>query len=266
MSTAQARVHAFGKTVGMSAAAAIGESRLMLLDAGLRIVRVLVLLAIWQTLVQPGEVVNGFTLAGLLTYTLIAEIFAQQLLTKSELDSWLWEGVIASRLLYPMALVNQLVAQLLGSWVFGFVTVSLPILVVAPLVGIDISPDSWQAGLWFVPSLLLSITIGLALDMILCAMTVAFSFSIWLVDMMRVAVLALLSGSVLPLAILPWGLGKVFDWLPFASMASAPLRIYTGTGSPLPLLALQLGWAVVLWLFAGYLWRASRERLVGYGG
>lgn len=266
MSTAQAHVHAFGKTVGMSAAAAIGESRLMLLDAGLRIVRVLVLLAIWQTLVQPGEVVSGFTLAGLLTYTLIAEIFAQQLLTKSELDSWLWEGVIASRLLYPMTLVGQLVAQLLGSWLFGFVAVSLPILVVAPLVGVDISPDSWQAGLWFVPSLVLSIAIGLALDVILGAMTVAMNLSIWLVDTLRGALLALLAGSVLPLAILPWGLGNVFGWLPFASMGSAPLRIYTGTGDPLPLMALQLGWALVLWLLAGYLWRATRERLVGYGG
>jgi ABC-type uncharacterized transport system permease subunit len=83
--------------------------------------------------------------------------------------------------------------------------------------------------------------------------------------MLRGAILGVLSGALLPLAILPWGLGKVFDWLPFASMASAPLRIYTGTGS-WPVLLLQAGWAVVLWLVAAWLWRACRERLVGYGG
>lgn len=260
-----ARLHAYGKTVGMSAASAIGDSRLMLADAGLRIVRVLVLLAIWHTLVGPGEVVGGFTLPALLAYTLIAEIFAEQLLTKSELDSWLWEGTITSRLLYPMSLVGQLFAQLLGSWVFGFCAVSLPILLLAPLLGINPAPASLAAALLFVPSLALSVAIGLAFDVILGAMTATYGLTIWLVDMLRGAILGVLSGALLPLAILPWGLGKVFDWLPFASMASAPLRIYTGTGGVRELI-LQAGWVIVLWLFAALLWRRCRERLVGYGG
>ncbi len=250
----------------MWAASAVGDSRLMLADAGLRIVRVLVLLSIWRTLVGPDEVVSGFTLPALLTYTLVAEIFSDQLAAKSELDGWLWDGSIASRLLYPMSLVGQLVSQLLGSWVFGFCAVSLPVLALAPLVGVDPSPASLVAGLTFVPSLALAVAIGLATDVILGAMTVAYGLTTWLVQMLRAAVFGLLSGAVLPLAILPWGLGRVFDWLPFASMASAPLRIYTGTGEPVALMAGQLGWAVVLWLVAGYLWRAHRERLVGHGG
>lgn len=259
-------MHAFGKTVGMSAAAAIGESRLMLADAGLRVVRVLVLLAIWRTLVEPGETVNGFTLAGLLTYTVIAEVFSQQLLARSELDSWLWEGVIASRLLYPMTLVTQMVADVVGRWVFGFFAVSVPILLLAPVFGVSIAPASVSAGLLFVASLVLAVAIGLAFDMVFGAMTVAYNLPVWLVAQLRGALFAILSGAALPLAILPWGLARVFDWLPFASMASAPLRIYTGTGPPAFLMVLQLGWAIVLWAFAGWLWRAHRERLVGYGG
>jgi ABC-2 type transport system permease protein len=260
------RLHAFGKTVGMSAAASIGDSRLMLADAGLRIVRVLVLLAIWRSLVGPGEVVGGFTLPTLLTYTLIAEIFAQQLATKSELDGWLWEGTIASKLLYPMTLVGQLVSGLAGSWLFGFCAVSIPVLALAPLVGVDPAPASIVAALAFVASLVFSILIGLAMDVILGAMTVAYGLTIWLVDMLRGAIFGVLSGAVVPLAIMPWGLGRVFDWLPFASMASAPLRIYTGTGDPGALILVQAVWAAVLWLCAGQLWRANRERLVGYGG
>jgi ABC-type uncharacterized transport system permease subunit len=49
-------------------------------------------------------------------------------------------------------------------------------------------------------------------------------------------------------------------------MAWAPLAVYTGTGQPLPLMASQLVWAVVLWPLAAWLWRANREKLVGYGG
>ena len=259
------RVHAYAKTVGMSAASAVGDSRLMLADAGLRIVRVLVLLAIWRTLVDPGEVVSGFTLPRLLTYTLVAEIFAEQLQAKSELDGWLWEGTIASRLQAPMSLVGQLASQLLGSWVFGFLAVSVPVLALAPLLGVDPLPGSWTAGLLFVPSLVLAVAIGLAVDVILGAVTVAYGLTVWLVGMLRAALFGVLSGAVLPLAVLPWGLGAVFDWLPFAAMASVPLRVYTGTGSA-ALLPLQAGWAVVLWLVAGHLWRTNRERLVGYGG
>jgi ABC-2 type transport system permease protein len=58
----------------------------------------------------------------------------------------------------------------------------------------------------------------------------------------------------------------VFGWLPFAAMASAPLRIYTGTGDPVPLLLLQLGWSVALWPVAYWSWNRNRQRLVSYGG
>ncbi|MEQ7126633.1 ABC-2 family transporter protein [Actinopolymorpha sp. B11F2] len=259
-------VRAYTRTIGMYATEAVGDSWLMFADAGLRISRVLVLLAIWRTLVDPGEVVGGFTLPALLTYTLVAEMFAQQLQAKSALDFWLWEGTIASRLLHPMSLVGQLVAQLLGSWLFGICAVTLPILALSPLLGVDPAPASWLGGVAFVPSLVLSVAIALAMDVILGAVTVAYGLNTWLVGMLRTALFGLLAGAVLPLAILPWGWGKVFDWLPFASMVSAPLRIYTGTGDPLLLMPVQAGWVLVLWLVAGRVWWRNRERLVGYGG
>ena len=76
----------------------------------------------------------------------------------------------------------------------------------------------------------------------------------------------LLSGAVIPLALMPWGIGGVLGYLPFAALASAPLRIYTGTGDAVSLLALQAGWAAVLWLLAHLMWNANRERLVTHGG
>ena len=68
------------------------------------------------------------------------------------------------------------------------------------------------------------------------------------------------------LALLPAGIGAVFGWLPFASMASAPLQLYIGTGDATRLLALQVGWSLLLWPLARWLWRISRERMVSYGG
>jgi ABC-2 type transport system permease protein len=117
---------------------------------------------------------------------------------------------------------------------------SIPLLLLAPLLGVDPRAVDPGAGGLLLVSLGLAVAVGLALEF--------------------------LSGALVPLALLPWGLGEVFAWLPFAATASAPLRIYTGTGDALPLLAMQAGWAVALWPLANWLWRANREKLAFHGG
>ena len=91
-------------------------------------------------------------------------------------------------------------------------------------------------------------------------------FPVWLVEFARGAITGVLAGAVLPLSLMPWGLGNVLELLPFASLAWAPLAIYTGAGEPLRLFALQAFWSVALWPMALWLWRANREKVVGYGG
>ena len=65
---------------------------------------------------------------------------------------------------------------------------------------------------------------------------------------------------------MPWGLGKLVAWLPFASLASAPLQIYTGQGNTLSLLLVQALWCVLLWPLARWAWQANREKLMSFGG
>lgn len=89
---------------------------------------------------------------------------------------------------------------------------------------------------------------------------------VWVIEYLRTAVGTLLSGSLLPLAYYPWGLGDAFAWLPFAAMAWAPLAIFTGSGNPATLLVSQALWVIVLWPVANWLWRSNREKLVAYGG
>jgi ABC-2 type transport system permease protein len=118
----------------------------------------------------------------------------------------------------------------------------------------------------FVLSLALGISVGLALEFIFGAMLVLLELPLWAIYQIRRAVTALLSGALLPLALLPPAVGAAFAWLPFPSMASAPLQIYIGAGDAARLLALQAGWTLVLWPLAHWMWRAGRERMVSYGG
>lgn len=256
----------FHKTAIVAAGSSLGENLLFLVDYLVRFLRVAVLLAIWRVVLPQQGTVGGMTLGAVLTYTLISEVFADQLAGQTQLASDFWEGTVTSRFLQPTSLVSHYVADMCGRWLVGFVLFSVPLLLAAPLLGVNPLPASPARAALFVVSVLLAVSVGVALDFVFAALTVALEQPVWLVARLRIAIGAILSGALLPLALLPWGLGGVFAWLPFASMASAPLQIYVGTGSPLPLLATQLGWSLALWPLAFWLARAYRERMVGYGG
>ncbi len=250
----------------MAAANHVGDSPLFLLDYLLRFLRVAVLLAIWRAILAGKGTVSGMTMESVLTYTLIAEVFAGQLACRTGIELAIWQGSIATRLLQPIGIVGQLVAEMAGRWGIAFGLVSLPLLLGAPLLGVSPLPAGAAAGACFVPSLALAIAAGVAVDFLFALIVVWLGTNIWIIESFRTAVGALLSGAVLPLALLPWSIGRVFEWLPFAAMASAPPRIYTGTGPPAALLAMQAGWCVVLWWLVGRMWRANREKLASHGG
>jgi ABC-2 type transport system permease protein len=256
----------FGKTAALAATGYVGDSPLFLVDYAVRLLRVLVLLSIWRTVFAGRGPVGGMTLGAVLTYTLVSEVFAAPLNVQSELGDALWQGTIAVRLLQPFGIVGQFVAETAGHWAIDAVCFSLPLVLLAPLLGVDPLPASPGAFVWFVPSVFLAVAVGFALDFLFTTLVVALETSLWVIKYLRRGLTTLLSGALLPLALLPWGIGGIFAWLPFASMASAPLRLYTATGDPRMLLPLQAGWAVVLALLARRLWRQHREGLVGFGG
>ena len=242
------------------------ESPLLLVDYLLRILRVVLLLSLWRLVLGGRGEVAGMTLAAVLTYTLIAEVFAEQLDVTTRIEDTMWEGTITGRFLQPLGLVGNFAAELAGNWAVTFLTFSVPLLLLAPFLGVDPRPATPLNGGLFLVSLGLAIALGLAVDFIFCGIAGAFRQSVWVVKSVRTGLTTLLSGALVPLQLLPWGLGEVFAWLPFASMAAAPLRLFTGTGDPVFLISLQAAWCAVLWPLANWVWTANRERLAFHGG
>ncbi|HEV7663427.1 MAG TPA: ABC-2 family transporter protein [Chloroflexota bacterium] len=253
------------KTAAMTAGV-VWDSPLFLIDFALRVLRVLVLLGLWRSILGAGESAAGVSLAAVLTYTVIAEVFSEQLAVRTTLPEAFWEGTLVMRFLRPMGLIRQLSAEMLGRWFIHFTFFSVPLFLLAPLLGVDPRPASAVNGALFALSLALSVLVGLAMEQLFGAATVAFEQPVWIVDYVRTAVSTVLSGSLLPLALYPWGLGDIFSYLPFAAMAWAPLAIFTGVGQPLPLLVSQLIWLAILWPLGTWLWNANREKLISYGG
>jgi ABC-2 type transport system permease protein len=253
-------------TAALSATSIAAESPLFLADYVLRFVRVAVLLTLWRIILGDRGSASGMSLAAVLTYTLVAQAFADQLAPRSAIADAMWTGSFANHFSRPMGIVGQFVSEMVGRWTFGLAFFAVPLLLCAPLFGVDPRPADPLHGALFVASLALGVSVGLALDFIFGALTVMLDMGPWVIERLRHAVGTLLSGALLPLALLPWGLGAVFQWLPFAALASAPLRIYTGTGDPLPLMGSQVLWTAALWPLAQLLWSVNRERLSTYGG
>jgi ABC-2 type transport system permease protein len=253
-------------TARLAAAGPLADGLWVVFTVALRFVRVLILLAIWPSLIPPGTAVSGYGLGSVLTYSLVAEVFAAQLNVRTPIGASLWNGAIATRFTWPMPVATQYAAEMIGDWAAPMVLVSAPLLLVAPLLGVDPLPASAARLGLFLVSLVLAIAIGIAIDVACAVLVVRIDLGPWVLNAARAVVQAICSGAWVPLALLPAHLGAVFDWLPFASAASAPLRIYTGTGDPLPLLALQAAWAIVLAVTVRAAWNANRERVSLYGG
>ena len=253
---------------GWLAASSGLESRVVLAGYGLRWLRVLLLLAIWRAVLgtAAGGRAASMGLEAVLTYTLVAEACRELLSCRTAVQWSLWDGSYVTRCLRPMGLFTQFSAEALGPWVLNVGLFSLPLLLVAPWLGVRAGPAGAGAGLLAALSLGLGVGVGLALEYLFGAVLFYVGNSHWTVDAIRQALTVILSGALIPLPLMPWGLGQVLEWLPFASVASAPLLIYTGHGNPGPLLAAQLAWCLLLWPAATAAWRASRERMVPHGG
>jgi ABC-2 type transport system permease protein len=77
-----------------------------------------------------------------------------------------------------------------------------------------------------------------------------------------------LGGVVVPLALMPGGVGDILQWLPFAYIYSLPVKIFQGLpGDQLVQgFAVQLLWVAVSALFFRWVWRKATRRYEVYEG
>ncbi|MBI3460964.1 ABC-2 family transporter protein [Candidatus Acetothermia bacterium] len=257
----------YWKTAALEATGYIGDDPMFFVQFVFRFLRVIVLLSVWRMILANQEINSGMSLAAVLTYTLIGEVFHEQLNPQTGLAWALLRGKIAYSMIQPIGLVEQFSSKMVGHWLFNFALFSIPLLLISPLLGVTPTPVSLTVAFLFMLSLLLCISVGVALDFIITALgMVYFEQTIYAIERVRTALTLLLSGAIIPLAFMPWNLGEVLAWLPFASTASAPLKIYTGTGDPWFTIGVQLGWSIILWPLSHWLWESNREKLVSFGG
>ncbi len=220
------------------------------------------LLMIWRSLFLQGVDLEGMKLEQFYTYTVLSTMLAPLLNIHTPASGWLHDGTMLGLYQRPAGVFAQLAAHTIGGWGMRILCLSLPVLLISLICGLNMRPVS----LLFFPSLFLSVLQGFAVDFLFACLLIRMRNLEWTVHCLREALTALFTGSLIPFAILPWGIGNFLQLSPFGTLAGAPLGIYTGLSEPGTILIAQIIWNLILWPLAIYCFKASGERMVSYGG
>ncbi|MEN9787306.1 MAG: hypothetical protein RLZZ299_2570 [Pseudomonadota bacterium] len=225
----------------------------------------LVMLALWDAAAESGALA-GFTAGE------VARYFTAVLVVRQLTAIWLaWEfdhdvrtGALSPQLLRPMHPLWWRAAETLAA-------VPWRVVVLVPLLGAlgawrpeaVAPPDVATCGV-FALSLALAWLVGWCVQV--CFGCLAFWFEqalgawqAWFFAW------GLLSGYLVPLALMPPSLRDVAAWLPFYATLGAPVDLLLGHADPWGTLARQGAWAIVLAAVASAAWRAGMRRYGAVG-
>lgn len=148
---------------------------------------------------------------------------------------------------------HMVVARGVPPYVFGVLVLDI------------VGPASVLSAALFVVSIALGFTVAFAWRFLI-ALT-----GFWLLDTRGMHSLAGLvvtfsSGALLPLTLLPDGLGNVLRVLPFAAIVQTPFEVFIGERAALPALVSQLLWAIALLALGRIVLRRAIATVVVQGG
>jgi len=233
----------------------------LLPDILIKVITLIPLIFLWRMVMNSGVEV-GMSLQQMLTYTYVSAILADMLVVQTAASGWLSEGVLMKLYGRPLSVIGQLAAQTIGGWLPMLLLFSVPMTLVAPLFGVSLIPASPL----FVLSLLLCISLGFSVDVLFACLSIKLRNMNWLIGRIRMAVVSLLSGTVIPIRLLPFGIAAAMEYQPFASLGGAPLSIFMGSADVKEVIMLQLFWNLILWPLALMAFHKSQEGMVSYGG
>lgn len=228
----------------------------------MRAVTLLTLLMVWNALFSQGADMDGLTLRQMMTYTLLSTVLQPMLNIRTPASSWLHDGTMLGLYQRPASIFGQLIAHTVGGWGMQLLLFSLPVVLIAALLGMQVLPQSP----WFFLSLPLAIAQGFAVDFLFTCLLIRLRGLEWTIYSIREALNVMLTGALIPFAALPWNLGAWLSLSPLGTLTGAPLALCVGLDSAARLIPAQVFWNITLWPLALWLFSRSRERMVSYGG
>jgi viologen exporter family transport system permease protein len=231
-----------------------------------------VMILVWIAAYSGRREVEGYNLPQMVTYYLLSGIIAGALTSHAEFTmNWeIRDGRLTPQLSRPINYPVGVMCRETG-WIVAKCVVGLPVF--ALLIFLfrrhflvpQLSPVEWLgAATAMVFSYVILSEIGACLGCI----------SLWTIEASGVFELwwsmgGVLSGSLLPLELLPGPLRALANVMPHQWGTYFPVRVLLGKGGPGALwegLFIQAGWIAGLAIILGTLWRLGTRKYEGWGG
>jgi ABC-2 type transport system permease protein len=212
----------------------------------------------------------------LITYVCLGQAFSFSRPGQRRIFTRIGQGIQSGNVL--MDLVRPTDYQLLifsdtaGAYLMETFLVSLPSYLFALLVFRISPPASPEAAIGFLLSFLGAFLLVFSVDFMIGLMafwTMNVWGAVWGLGYVKIALLDIMAGTVIPLTLFPDWLRSIAFALPFQGMAYTPLAIYIGTiqGSAIwTSILIQFVWGAVLVLLTRLIWLKARRRIEILGG
>ena len=228
-----------------------------------------ILVFFWQAVYSNTTTIGGLDLQTTLNYILLAQVFLplNNMNMIFEMGYNLREGGIAHVLLRPLDLEFSYYVQ-------SFATLAVDLILQIPLmlVAMFIFHLQWPADprVWvaFIFSALLGHSVLFFFDFTLGCLTF-YTTEVWGLGVLVFGIGLFLSGSLIPLAMLPPGLQNLVYALPFAQALYVPLSLLSGI-EPLSaaprLWLIQAAWLVGLLIISRLMFKLAVRKVTVQGG
>ncbi len=229
---------------------------------------------LYQTFFDNG-VPQNFSLQQMSSYVWLGQIFFACMcfvdVCKKEITAPIVNGDVGYQMVKPVNIYAYWFMQVFSKPTCAAIMRGAPLFIFAVLLpkGYGISlPASPLSAVLFVLAMLLGIVLLTALRM-WCYYLVLFTMDSRGVFFTVGAFFSLLSGAVIPIPLMPDGVQKVLDFMPFRYVNDMPYRVYMGNiglTSAIIQIGIQLVWIVVLVAVGAVLINKKSQKLVVQGG
>jgi ABC-2 type transport system permease protein len=225
---------------------------------------------LWKSIYRYSDSIRGLSFNETFLYVgLGSAIF---ILLKTYADWFIHyeirEGIIANYLTKPLDFQMYNLFANLGSLLMNLTAITLP---TALILGFVFKVKvTYGAGLFLFPlALLLAFLISFSIDYAIGLMGF-YSESVWGLSTTKEIIVTVFSGALIPLQFFPDAMQKVLFWLPFQAIYHTPLMMLTKPGLGLnvfiPMIAVQLAWAIALFVAARLFYNQAIKVLRIAGG
>ncbi|WP_246842893.1 ABC-2 family transporter protein [Allokutzneria sp. NRRL B-24872] len=182
-----------------------------------------------------------------------------------ELADRVRSGDVAIDLSRPWNLQFALLAEEFGRAGFAVLIRFVPPMLIGSLLFDLRWPQRTQTWALFALSVVLAVAMSFAMRFLLSLS------AFWLLDARGITAMygilgGIVSGLTVPLAFFPDWAQDALWWTPFPSLLQNTIDVFIERGDPLPLLAHQALWTVVLLVVGQFVQRAAERKLVIQGG